>query len=162
MNFLPKTGVITYFNGIKRMRWRSYCFCAANSYLQQSPTVSVKAFVFETPRYYICSRSFSSNTLNTLTNIPMDVKHDTESRRFYIDVKDVGCAYLQYDRKDQLIKLMHTEVPDDLGGRGIGKILAKEALEYVAKNDFQLEIHCDFVRNYVSKHAPKYIKYLVA
>lgn len=59
------------------------------------------------------------------TGYQQNVQHDRENKRFFIEIQNVGTAYLEYDLDDKLIKLMHTTVPTALGGRGLGKILAK-------------------------------------
>lgn len=53
------------------------------------------------------------------------VKHDPASMEFFIEVTDDDIARLKYERRDQLLTLKHTDVPDQLGGQGIGKLLAK-------------------------------------
>lgn len=53
------------------------------------------------------------------------VNHDLDGERFYIDIPGVGTADIDYERRDQLLIFKHTTVPSELGGRGLGKILAK-------------------------------------
>lgn len=65
-------------------------------------------------------KPFSTANVDELT-----VKHDPDGRKFCIDINGVGSAYLEYERKNDLMILKHTDVPSELGGRGIGKVLAK-------------------------------------
>lgn len=53
------------------------------------------------------------------------VKHDHIKQLFYVDVGDGSVGYIEYDKKEQLIVMKHTFVSKGLGGRGIGKLLAK-------------------------------------
>lgn len=59
-----------------------------------------------------CCRYFS----NSLADSCLTVKHDAEAKRFLLDIDGLGRAYLEYERKDELIKLMHTEVPQAFAG----------------------------------------------
>lgn len=53
------------------------------------------------------------------------VKHYPDGGKFCVEIDGVGSAYLEYERKNDLVIIKHTEVPSELGGRGIGKVLAK-------------------------------------
>jgi len=80
------------------------------------------------------------------------VQHNTGAQRFEIDI-DGHIAFLTYEeRKDEII-ILHTEVPKELGGRGLGGALAKEALQWArAQPGKKLVVLCPFVREYMRKH----------
>jgi predicted GNAT family acetyltransferase len=48
--------------------------------------------------------------------------------------------------------LMHTEVPEKLGGHGIGTALAEYALQYARKNNLPVKVYCPFVLTYLKRH----------
>jgi len=50
------------------------------------------------------------------------------------------------------IVLLHTEVPKELGGRGVGSILAKAVLENIRAHGLKVEVRCEFVAGYIKKH----------
>lgn len=50
------------------------------------------------------------------------------------------------------IYLTHTEVPIELGGRGIGSELVKQVLEDIEKQGLRLVPLCPFVASYIQKH----------
>jgi len=61
-------------------------------------------------------------------------------------------AELVYRLRDKQIYLMHTWVPEQIGGKGIGKALIEHALKYSIENQLEAIIYCPFVNSYVIKH----------
>jgi predicted GNAT family acetyltransferase len=74
--------------------------------------------------------------------------------RFELDV-DGSSAFVTYRKSPGAITLVHTEVPPELGGKGIGSRLGRATLEAVRAQGRKLSVECDFIRNYMSKH-PEY------
>ena len=64
-------------------------------------------------------------------NIPdiVNVQHNPAAQRFEIHL-DGHVGFLQYEQQNGEISIVHTEVPKALGGRGLGALLAKEALRW--------------------------------
>lgn len=80
-----------------------------------------------------------------------DVTRDTATRRFELAV-DGHIAFIDYrDAGDRLI-LLHTEVPEALGGRGIGTRLARGALDIVREQGLRVELRCDFLTAFVARN----------
>jgi len=61
-------------------------------------------------------------------------------------------AFLEYRVKDDIIYLMHTEVPERLGGRGIGTALASAAFDHAAAHNMKIKVYCPFVQKYLDRH----------
>ena len=51
-----------------------------------------------------------------------------------------------------MITFIHTEVPETLGGRGIGSQLIKGALDQVRAAGLKVVAQCPFVKAYIGKH----------
>ena len=82
----------------------------------------------------------------------VQVQHNSREQRFEIHL-DGHLAFLQYEQKDGEIDIVHTEVPKALGSRGLGGLLAKEALQWARQQTGQrLVVRCPFVREYLRKH----------
>jgi predicted GNAT family acetyltransferase len=82
----------------------------------------------------------------------VQVQHNPEAGRFEIHL-DGHLAFLRYERKGNQIIIEHTEVPEALGGRGLGGMLAKAALGWArAQDGAHLVVMCPFVREYMRKH----------
>jgi predicted GNAT family acetyltransferase len=87
------------------------------------------------------------------------VTHNASKRRFQI--ADEPSAFLQYTEEGGRIRLIHTEVPSALGGRGYASALAHAALEYARGLNLRVDPICPFVRAYLQRH-PEYAPLLEA
>lgn len=74
--------------------------------------------------------------------------------RFELDVEGT-IAFVTYKKSPKAITLVHTEVPSELGGRGIGSKLGRAALDAVRTQRRKLSVECDFIRSFIMKY-PEY------
>jgi predicted GNAT family acetyltransferase len=65
---------------------------------------------------------------------------------------DGHIAATYYEIADGVITFEHTEVPPELGGRGIGSRLIKGALDQVRSAGLKVIAECQFVKAYIDKH----------
>lgn len=84
------------------------------------------------------------------------VNQNESTNRFEIAV-DGHTSFLQYHRGSDAISLMHTEVPKELEGRGIGSRLAKAGLEFARNASLKVVPLCPFVVAYIRRH-PEYLE----
>jgi len=84
----------------------------------------------------------------------LEIVHNPEARRFEVAV-DGHLAVLEYIRGDRRLALVHTLVPEALGGQGIGGQLARAGLEYARREGLAVDPVCPFVARYLEKH-PEY------
>lgn len=77
-----------------------------------------------------------------------------ELKQFEIKIDD-EVAKIEYHIMDDRIFLTHTEVPEELGGRGIGNLLAQKTLDHISKTKYKVVPYCTFIVNYIRKN-PKY------
>jgi predicted GNAT family acetyltransferase len=82
------------------------------------------------------------------------IRDNTEAGRFEAQV-DGKTAFLAYKLAGGVISLVHTEVPKELAGRGIGAELARHALETAGDRGYKVEVICPFVASYIRRH-PQY------
>jgi uncharacterized protein len=68
---------------------------------------------------------------------------------------DGHIAATYYDVSSGIITFDHTEVPPELGGKGIGSKLVKGALDKVRADGLKVVARCEFVKGYIGKH-PEY------
>ena len=83
-----------------------------------------------------------------------DVVHNTAIGRFEITVEDI-VSVLDYSQSGQTITFVHTGVPAELEGRGIGSQLARAGLEYAVRENLHVVPRCPFIRTYIERH-PEY------
>ena len=63
----------------------------------------------------------------------------------------IAAAY--YEKTDGVITFVHTEVPPELGGKGIGSKLARGALDQARAEGLRVIAQCPFVKAFIEKHA---------
>ena len=83
-----------------------------------------------------------------------DVANNRAHHRYELTV-DGHLAAAYYGIADGVITFEHTEVPPELGGKGIGSKLIKGALDQVRAEGLKVIAQCPFVKGYIEKH-PEY------
>jgi len=79
--------------------------------------------------------------------------------RFELDLGEaVAVAYYKVD--GDRIALLHTEVPQELSGRGIGSRLAEGVFEALRERGLAVVAKCPFMASYAARH-PEYARMLV-
>ena len=66
-----------------------------------------------------------------------------------------GRATLTYRENSDHITLVHTEVAEELEGKGYGSLLARSALDYARANNLRVIPSCPFVSQFIRRH-PEY------
>jgi predicted GNAT family acetyltransferase len=82
------------------------------------------------------------------------VSNNPAQQRYELAV-DGHVAASYYEIADGVITFVHTEVPPELGGKGIGSKLIKGALDQVRAAGLKVIAQCPFVKAYIEKH-PEY------
>jgi hypothetical protein len=87
------------------------------------------------------------------------VVDNPERSRFELDLGEaMAVAYYKID--GDRISLLHTEVPQELSGRGIGSRLAKGVFEMLRGRGLGVVAKCPFMAAYAAR-APEYARMLV-
>ena len=82
---------------------------------------------------------------------PRQVTDNQAASRFELRV-DVGLAELSYRRVGNRLVLIHTEVPVELEGRGLGGALVAAAVDRAAREGMTLVPLCPFARGWLQRH----------
>lgn len=82
----------------------------------------------------------------------VNVLHLPEQNRFEIRVNDL-VAEMTYSLHSGTITFLHTGVPPELEGQGVGKKLVKEGLDYARDHGFKIKSTCWFVSMYLNRHS---------
>lgn len=80
-----------------------------------------------------------------------DVVNNNAHHRYELTV-DGHLAATYYKISGDVITFVHTEVPPELGGEGIGSKLVKGALDQVRSQGLKVIAECPFVKAYIEKH----------
>jgi predicted GNAT family acetyltransferase len=79
------------------------------------------------------------------------VTNNQAASRFELQA-DGGLAELTYRRNGKRLVLMHTEVPVELEGRGLGGILVSAAVDYAALEGMTVVPLCPFASGWLERH----------
>lgn len=80
--------------------------------------------------------------------------HNQDQQRFEW-TEDGALSVIEYELNGNVLKLVHTEVPEAVGGRGIASDLARHALETARGNGWKVQPACEYVATYIKRH-PEY------
>jgi predicted GNAT family acetyltransferase len=80
-----------------------------------------------------------------------EVVDNEAASRFELEV-DGQLAELVYDLRGERLVLIHTGVPDELGGRGIGGLLVQAAVDRATAEDLVIVPQCSYARAWLEKH----------
>jgi len=83
----------------------------------------------------------------------MSEVRDNPAKHHFELIVDGFTALATYRLKPGVITFTHTEVPKELGGRGIGSQLAKGALDQVRARGLKVVPLCPFIKAYIDKNA---------
>ena len=81
----------------------------------------------------------------------LSVNKNDDTNRFELIV-DGYTAFIDFKQDDSIIKLIHTEVPEELGGKGVAAALVEKTLVYLETNNYSLYPYCPYVFAYIKKH----------
>ena len=84
----------------------------------------------------------------------MDVVENREQNRFELAL-DGGTALVAYRRDGERLVLIHTEVPEQFAGQGVGSRLAKGVFELLRASGRKAVVRCEFLKGWIAKH-PEY------
>ena len=84
----------------------------------------------------------------------MTVENHEAKHRFEVNAEG-HTAFLNYRKRAEGIEMVHTEVPPELEGRGLGGKLARAALDYARAEHLKVTASCPFVAEYIRRH-PEY------
>jgi uncharacterized protein len=88
------------------------------------------------------------------------VTDDQAASRFELTVEG-QLAELRYRRNGRRLVLVHTGVPPELEGRGIGGALVAAAVDQAAREDLTVVPLCPFARRWLERHPDAVAKAVV-
>ena len=85
----------------------------------------------------------------------MEVVFNEELSQFEMDL-DGAKALIGFKKEmDGTLNLVHTEVPQEYEGKGVGSQLVKQTLEQIKTTDKKIVPSCPFIAAYIKRH-PEY------
>jgi predicted GNAT family acetyltransferase len=80
-----------------------------------------------------------------------EVRDNVAEGRFEMST-GAGLAFSEYRLTDGVLHIMHTEVPPELEGQGVGSRLARGVLEAARARGLKVLPRCPFVAAYMKRH----------
>jgi predicted GNAT family acetyltransferase len=81
----------------------------------------------------------------------LDITHHPVPGRFLADV-DGYQAHLDYEVGKGRLRITHTRVPSEIGGRGIAGQLVRAAAEHARREGLRIEATCSYAEAWLRKH----------
>jgi predicted GNAT family acetyltransferase len=81
----------------------------------------------------------------------VDVVHRPEQSRFEAAVKG-GPAALVYEIDGRTVTMLHTVVPIEAEGQGVGSALASAAVGWARAEGLEIVPQCSYVRGWLERH----------
>ena len=81
-----------------------------------------------------------------------EVVNNKAHHRYELAV-DGHVAASYYNLADGIVTFIHTEVPPELAGKGVGSKLIRGALDQVRADGLKVIAQCPFVKAFIEKHA---------
>ena len=82
------------------------------------------------------------------------IKNNEQQNRFETQIEG-KIALVDYKLFEGGISFLHTEVPEELAGKGIASALSKHVLDYAIEHSLKVKPYCTFINSYIDKH-PQY------
>jgi predicted GNAT family acetyltransferase len=80
-----------------------------------------------------------------ITNVP-------EARRYEARIGDVLAGWVDYGKVRNRLVAIHTEVPPEFGGRGIGSALVRHVIADARANGFTITPRCPLFVTWFERH----------
>jgi len=87
-----------------------------------------------------------------MANENPEIVNNEAAHQFEAEV-DGHMAVLTYRHIGASLALDHTEVPPEIGGRGIASMLARAALDHARAEHLEVAPNCPYVSAYLKKHS---------
>ena len=90
-----------------------------------------------------------------------EVKNNKEKNRYELSVNGKTAIAEYILNKQRVLFFTHTEVPNELEGKGVASKLLEEAFKDAEDSDLKIAPICPFVKSYLQRH-PEWKRLLAA
>lgn len=77
--------------------------------------------------------------------------HNTKLQRFELKITE-HTAFINYKQKNDILYLVHTEVPKELEGQGVAAAMVEKTLQSLEKENLKLVPMCSYVKTYLERN----------
>lgn len=90
----------------------------------------------------------------------MEIVHQKENKRFVLPLENGLEAFVSYRQEGNTLKLIYSEVPNDMRGKGIGKELVLQTFEKLTREGFKAEAVCSYIKSIAARN-PEWSKIIL-
>lgn len=83
------------------------------------------------------------------------VRDNSDEHRYEIARGEEVGGWVEYELRDDVMTMIHTEIDGSYQGEGLGSVLARGALDDARSRRLSVVPVCPFVRRYIQRH-PEY------
>jgi predicted GNAT family acetyltransferase/glutaredoxin len=83
--------------------------------------------------------------MNKLIPSKLNIVHDKENQRYTLGING-ELAKVEYTLRDDKMYLVHSEVPHNLRGQGIGKVLVEKTFEKLTEENYAAVAVCSYIQ----------------
>lgn len=83
--------------------------------------------------------------LNKLIPSRLEIEHNKENMQFSLNING-ELAKINYSLREGKMYLNHSEVPSNLRGKGIGKVLVEKTFEQLTKEGYKAVAVCSYIK----------------
>jgi uncharacterized protein len=84
--------------------------------------------------------------------VTTEVLHAPERHRFEVHVDGALAGFAAYVERGDAFVFTHTEIADEYEGRGLGSVLARDALDTVRAANGRVVPLCPFIAGWIERH----------
>lgn len=82
----------------------------------------------------------------------IEITDNGERNRYEITLDGEPAGFVEYERGEGSVVLLHTEVDPAFGGRGVGGALARGVLDDLRAQGLSAVPVCPFIKKWIEKH----------
>ncbi|GAM62891.1 acetyltransferase [Vibrio ishigakensis] len=79
--------------------------------------------------------------------------NDTEKQEYRVALEGDHFAVAKYSLQGEVMEIYSTRVPDELQGKGYGKVMMETILPEVEKQGYKVVPTCSYVAHYLNRNA---------
>jgi predicted GNAT family acetyltransferase len=79
------------------------------------------------------------------------IRHDAQRQRFETEIEG-HAARLEYRLRGDALVIIHTEVPEAIGGRGIAAKLMQAAVDFAQAQGLEIDPQCAYAEAWMRRH----------
>lgn len=105
---------------------------------------------FKSISTFFCKfNSANKNKMASQNYDMINIEENDGTFDLYYDAEKAG--FMEYKVKEGIMQILHTEVAEEFGGKGLGMELVKTSVEFAKKNNLKILALCPYAKKMIEK-----------